>query len=286
MTKVKLSWQLAVCGTQNVLPYLSGCLVIFAPMQFTDTHTHLYAEEFSADIGPLIQEAMAKGIQRFLLPNIDSGSVEGLTVLSEKYPENCFPMMGLHPCSVKDNWEEEMRLVEKLLSEKRFIAVGEIGMDLYWDKTFVKEQEIVFRKQVELANHYKLPVSIHSRESFEEIYTLLLETKKEMPCGVFHCFTGTIEQAKRAINLGFFLGIGGVVTFKNSGLDNTLEQIDLRHVVLETDAPYLAPTPFRGKRNLPEYIINVAQKIAGIKGIPLEEVAGITTANAREIFGI
>lgn len=254
-------------------------------MLFTDTHTHLYAEEFSPDRDLLISEAISSGVQRFFLPNIDSTSVAGLTQLVEKYPSNCFPMMGLHPCSVKENWQQELGLVEKLLSEHKYVAVGEIGMDLFWDKTFVKEQEIVFKKQVELANHYKLPLSIHSRDSFEEIFQILLSTKKEMPCGIFHCFTGNAEQAKRAIDLGFYLGIGGVVTFKNSGLDKVIADIPLQHLVLETDAPYLAPVPFRGKRNLPVYIIKVAEKIAEIKNIPLEEVARITTENACTIFG-
>ena len=255
-------------------------------MIFSDTHTHLYSDEFSSDLDLLISEAKAKGVQRFFLPNIDSTSVEGLTLLAEKYPEHCFPMMGLHPCSVKENWREELDCVEKLLDERRYVAVGEIGMDLFWDKTFVKEQEMVFVRQVELANHYKLPLSIHSRESFEEIYKLLLGTKKEIPCGVFHCFTGNAEQAQRAIDLGFYLGIGGVVTFKNSGLDKVIAGIPLQHLVLETDAPYLAPAPYRGKRNLPEYIIKVAEKIAEIKSVSLEEVAKVTTENSRIIFGL
>ena len=195
-------------------------------------------------------------------------------------------MMGLHPCSVKENWKDELNLVEKLLAEKKYLAVGEIGIDLYWDKTFVKEQVTVFRKQIELANHYKLPVSIHSRESFEEIYSILLDTKKEMPCGIFHCFTGNADQAQRAIGLGFYLGIGGVVTFKNSGLDKVLEQIDLKYLVLETDAPYLAPVPFRGKRNLPEYIVKVAEKVAEVKKTSLEEVARVTSENSKLIFGV
>lgn len=255
-------------------------------MLFTDTHTHLYAEEFAPDRDLLISEAISGGVQRFFLPNIDSTSVESLTQLVEKYPSNCFPMMGLHPCSVKENWQQELGLVEKLLSEHKYVAVGEIGMDLFWDKTFVKEQEIVFKRQVELANHYKLPLSIHSRDSFEEIFQILLSTKKEMPCGIFHCFTGNAEQAQRAIDLGFYLGIGGVITFKNSGLDKVIADIPLQHLVLETDAPYLAPVPFRGKRNLPVYIIKVAEKIAEIKNISLEEVAMVTTENSKLIFGV
>jgi len=254
-------------------------------MIVTDTHIHLYAEEFSSDRDLLIREAMEQGVQRFFLPNIDSTSTDALIDLERKYPENCFAMMGLHPCSVKENYREEMAMVEKLLSERTFSAIGEIGIDLYWDKTFVEQQVEVFKKQIELANHYKLAIVIHSRESFEEIYSILLETKKEQPCGIFHCFTGTAEQAKRAIDLGFYLGIGGVVTFKNSGLDAVVAEVDLEHIVLETDAPYLAPVPFRGKRNHPAYILKVAEKISGIKNIPVEEVARITTENSKKIFG-
>ena len=254
-------------------------------MELTDTHTHLYLEDFATDIDILLGDAIRKDVKRFFLPNIDSSSVAALTQLAEKYSENCFPMMGLHPCSVKENWKTELDLVEKLLAGKNYTAVGEIGMDLYWDKTFVKEQEEVFKKQIEWSNHYGLPVSIHSRESFEEIYSILLTVKKQLPCGVFHCFTGNVDQARRAIEMGFFLGIGGVVTFKNSGLDKVLEEINTEHLVLETDAPYLAPVPFRGKRNLPEYILKVAEKIALIKGITVEEVARITTENSKKIFG-
>jgi TatD DNase family protein len=255
-------------------------------MILTDTHTHLYLPEFDSDRDALLAEAKSSGAERFFLPNIDSTSFDAMHALEKKYPENCFAMMGLHPCSVKESWKEEMELVEKKLSERKYFAVGEIGIDLYWDKTFIKEQEEVFKRQIELANHYKLPVSIHSRESFEEIYSMLLETKKEQPCGAFHCFTGNIEQAKRAIDLGFFLGIGGVVTFKNSGLDKTISEIDLKHIVLETDAPYLAPAPHRGKRNLPSYIKLVAEKISAIKNCSVEEVAAITTENSKIIFSI
>ena len=255
-------------------------------MILTDTHTHLYLEDFASDRDLLIKEAMVKGVQRFFLPNIDSSSVEDLHQLSEKYPEHCFPMMGLHPCSVKENWKDEMALVEKLLAERKYVAVGEIGMDLYWDKTFVKQQEEVFRKQIDLANQYKLPVSIHSRESFEELYNILLDKKKETPCGVFHCFTGNTDQAKRAIDLGFYLGIGGVVTFKNSGLDKVITETGIENLVLETDAPYLAPVPFRGKRNLPEYIVKVAEKISEVSGVSVEDVVTITTQNSIKVFGV
>jgi TatD DNase family protein len=255
-------------------------------MLLTDTHIHLYSDDFLSDRDLLIREAMDKGVQRFFLPNIDSSSFTALHELSEKYPDNCFPMMGLHPTSVKENWKEEMSLVEKKLAEKKYYGVGEIGIDLHWDKTFVKEQEEIFKRQIELANYYGLPIVIHCRESFEEIYQILIEKKKEEPCGIFHCFTGNKDQARRAISLGFYLGIGGVVTFKNSGLSEVLSNIELKHIVLETDAPYLAPIPFRGKRNLPVYIVKVAEKIAEIKNVSVEEVAAITTENSKKIFNI
>jgi TatD DNase family protein len=255
-------------------------------MIFTDTHIHLYSDDYTSDRDLLIKEAIEQGVQRFFLPNIDSTSIDALLELEKKYPQNCFPMMGLHPTSVKENWKEEMAIVEEQLKQRKYYGVGEIGIDLYWDKTYVKEQTEVFKRQVELANQYKLPIIIHSRESFEEIYTVLLETKKEEPYGIFHCFTGTLDQAQRAIDLGFYLGIGGVVTFKKAGLAETIANIDLKYLVLETDAPYLAPVPFRGKRNLPAYIVKVAEKIAEVKNIPLEEVARITTENSKKIFGV
>jgi TatD DNase family protein len=253
---------------------------------FTDTHTHLYSEDFGTDLPKLIEEASAAGVQRYFMPNIDSSSVDAMLGVEKQFPGKCFAMMGLHPCSVKKNWKEEMSVVEDWLSKRKFAAVGEMGIDLYWDKTFLEEQKIVFRKQVELANHYKLPIVIHTRDSFEVAYELLKEMKKDVPCGIFHCFTGNVEQAKRVIDLGFFLGIGGVVTFKNSGLDKTLSEIDLKNIVLETDAPYLAPVPFRGKRNDPSYLVKVAEKIAVIKKCSVDDVARITSENSKLIFGI
>lgn len=253
-------------------------------MRIFDTHIHLYSEEFKSDLPELLTMAEAAGVERFYMPNIDSTSIESMLELEKKFPGKCFPMMGLHPCSVKANWKEEMLLMEEWLAKKRFSAVGEMGIDLYWDKTFIEEQKIVFRKQVELANHYKLPIVIHTRDSFETAYELLKEIKKESPCGIFHCFTGNAEQAKRVIDLGFFLGIGGVVTFKNGGLDKVLPEIDLKHIVLETDGPYLAPVPFRGKRNEPAYLRMVAEKIAEVKNCSLEEVAEVTTKNAESVF--
>src|SRR5688572_14121065 len=254
-------------------------------MILTDTHTHLYLPEFDSDRDTLIAEAKASGIERFFLPNIDSSSKNAMHSLETKFPDNCFAMMGLHPTSVKENWKKELEAVEQNLNERKYVGVGEIGIDLYWDKTFIKEQEEVFKRQIELANHYKLPVSIHSRESFEEIYSILLQTKKEQPCGAFHCFTGNVDQANRAIDLGFYLGIGGVVTFKNSGLDRTLAEVHLKNVVLETDAPYLAPAPHRGKRNVPGFLKLVAEKVAAIKNVSVGEVAEITTENSKQVFG-
>lgn len=219
------------------------------------------------------------------MPNIESSTIEGMLELENKYPEFCFPMMGLHPCSVKANWESEMKIVEDWLNRRKFVAIGEMGIDLYWDKTFVEEQKEVFKRQVDLANQFKIPIVIHSRDSFELIYELLLEKKKEAPFGIFHCFTGNEDQANRAIDLGFYLGIGGVLTFKNSGLDKVVEKIDLNHLVLETDAPYLAPVPQRGKRNLPEYLILIAEKMALLQGKTVDEVTKKTTENSIKIFG-
>ncbi|HNS12404.1 MAG TPA: TatD family hydrolase [Bacteroidia bacterium] len=253
-------------------------------MTLTDTHTHLYSEEFEADREILINNAIKQGVSRFFLPNIDSTSIEGMLDLERKFPKHCFPMMGLHPCSVKENWNSELEIIEQWLDKRKFCAIGEIGIDLYWDKSFVDEQKKVFLKQVDMANNLSIPIVIHSRDSFEMIYDLLNEQPKKEPCGIFHCFTGSEEQARRAIDLGFYLGIGGVVTFKNSGLDKVVEKIDTKHLVLETDAPYLAPSPNRGKRNLPEYLQLIANKVAELKNISVDEVAEITTNNSKCIF--
>lgn len=254
-------------------------------MKITDTHIHLYLPEFGNDREFIIDKAIAAGVDRFFLPNIDSSSIESMLKLSEKYPEHCFPMMGLHPCSVKENFEEELKIVEEYFSKEKFYAVGEIGLDLYWDKTFFEQQKEAFTIQCQWAVDKNLPVAIHTRNSFEEAISLLKEMPK-IPRGVFHCFSGNAEQAKEAIDLGFFLGIGGVVTFKNSGLDKVMENIDLKHLVLETDAPYLAPEPHRGKRNEPFYIKLVAEKISLIKNIPVSEVSEITSENASKLFSI
>jgi len=220
-----------------------------------------------------------------LLPNIDSNSIDGMLELCENYPENCFPMMGLHPGSVKENYPEELKLVEEWLNrDKRFIAIGEIGIDLYWDKAFQEEQKIVFRMQLQMAKARQLPVVIHSRNSFTEIMQILEDELSPGLEGVFHCFTGNIEQAKKIIDSGFKLGIGGVVTFKNSGLDMVIPQVGLEHILLETDAPYLTPVPYRGKRNESSYVYYVAERIAEIKNTSIEEVATITTKKCKGTF--
>jgi len=253
-------------------------------MIFTDTHTHLYLNAFDEDRDSVVKNAIDQSIKYMLLPNIDSGSVEGMLNLCDKFPKNCFPMMGLHPTSVKENYKDEIENVASWFEKQKFCAVGEIGIDLYWDKTFIKEQEEAFRIQIELALEKNLPIVIHSRESFDEIFKVLEDYRDSGLRGVFHCFTGTIDQANLAIELGFLLGIGGVVTFKNSGLDKVIKEIDLQHIVLETDSPFLAPMPFRGKRNESAYINIIAKKISDIKNIDLAEIADITTQNANNLF--
>lgn len=253
-------------------------------MILTDTHIHLYAEEFDSDRKELIQLAIEQQVSRFFLPNIDSTSVKGLLDLQQHYPENCFPMMGLHPCYVKENYVKELKIVEKELGQNTYSAIGEIGMDLYWDKTFVTQQEAAFVRQITWASELNLPVSIHSRNATDEVIALIEKNSHLQVKGIFHCFSGTNEQAKKAIELGFYLGIGGVVTYKNSGLDTVLSDIDSKHLVLETDAPYLPPTPHRGKRNIPSYLTLVAQKLALLKNNSVKEIADITTANSQTIF--
>ena len=253
-------------------------------MLLTDTHIHLYAEEFDADRNDLIRKAADENIKRFFLPNIDSTSIDGMKRIIDAHHETCFPMMGLHPCYVKENYINELKKIETELSKNNYCAVGEIGIDLFWDKTFVKQQEEVFEKQILWASELNLPIIIHSRNSTDEIIALLEKNTQLKNFGIFHCFTGTIEQAQKIISMGFYLGIGGVVTFKNSGMDKVVSQIDLQHIVLETDAPYLSPTPHRGKRNIPSYLKLVAQKISEIKNCSLEEVANLTTENSKNIF--
>ena len=252
----------------------------------TDTHTHLYAEEFDQDRNEMMQRAMDAGVSRFFIPAIDSTCTQAMYNLEHNYPENVFLMMGLHPTYVKENFLEELQHVEDELAKRKFYAIGEIGIDLYWDKTHLPQQQIAFRKQIQLAKQYKLPIVIHCRDAFEEIFEILELEKASDLFGIFHCFSGTYEQAQQAISCNMKLGIGGVVTFKNGKIDQFLNQIDLKHIVLETDAPYLAPVPYRGKRNESSYIVNVVDKLAQIYGLSVQEIATITTANSKAIFGI
>ena len=255
-------------------------------MIITDTHTHLYVEAFSEDRDEVIQRAIDNNISRFFIPAIDSTYTEEMLQLEAQYPNNVWLMMGLHPTHVKENYKEELSHVEMMLERRSFVALGEIGIDLYWDNSTLKIQQEAFRYQIQLAKKYKLPIVIHSRESFDEIFEVLEEEKGDDLFGIFHCFTGTLEQAHRAISYNMKLGIGGVVTFKNGKIDKFLEQIDLKHLVLETDSPYLAPTPYRGKRNESSYILMVLEKLSYIYGVSMEEIANITTANSKEIFKI
>ena len=255
-------------------------------MIITDTHTHLYSEAFDDDRKEVINRAIELGVTRFFIPAIDSTYTKGMFNLEKEFSEHVFLMMGLHPTHVKDNYKEELKHVEEMLTQRPFVAVGEIGIDLYWDKTTLSIQQDAFRRQIRLAKKHKLPIVIHCRESFDEIFEILEEEKGDDLYGIFHCFTGTIEQAHKAISYNMKLGIGGVVTFKNGKIDQFLNQIDLKHIVLETDAPYLAPTPYRGKRNESSYIINVLNKMSDIYNVPIEKIAEITTANSKEVFKI
>jgi len=251
----------------------------------TDTHTHLYSQEFSQDLDQVIQRALNAKVERFFIPAIDSSYVQAMYDLEKKYPKNVFLMCGLHPTSVKENYQQELNFIEKQLEQRTFVAIGEIGMDLFWDKTFIKEQQYSFRFQIALAKKHKLPIVIHCREAFDEIFEILEEQKSDDLHGILHCFSGTLEQAKQAISFNMKLGIGGVVTFKNGKIDKFINQIDLKHIVLETDSPYLAPVPFRGKRNESAYIVNVAEKLSELYGVSVQEIAEITTKNSIEVFG-
>ncbi|MFD1294897.1 TatD family hydrolase [Lutibacter holmesii] len=255
-------------------------------MIITDTHTHLYSDQFDEDRNDVIQRALDAGVSRFFIPAIDSTFLESMLNLEKDFPENTFLMMGLHPTHVKENVEKELAFVKKWLDQRTFYAVGEIGIDLYWDKTFLKQQQHAFKQQIKWAKEKKLPIAIHCRDAFDEIFEILEEEKGSDLFGVFHCFTGNLEQANKAISYNLKLGIGGVVTFKNGKIDQFLNEIPLEHIVVETDAPYLAPTPFRGKRNETSYITNVVDKLADIYKISAEEVATITTKNSKDVFGI
>ncbi len=255
-------------------------------MILTDTHTHLYSDEFESDRDEMIQRAISTGVTRFFVPAIDSTCTPSMYDLEEKYPQNIFLMTGLHPCYVKENYAEELSYIENQLVQRKFVAIGEIGIDLYWDKSTLGIQKIAFRHQIQLAKKYKLPIVIHCRESFDEIFEVLESEKSEELYGIFHCFSGNFEQAKRAISYNMKLGIGGVVTFKNGKIDQFINQIDINELVLETDSPYLAPAPYRGKRNESSCVKLVASKLSELYGVSIEEIARITTENSKSVFGI
>lgn len=253
-------------------------------MIITDTHTHLYSEAFDEDRSEMMQRAIDNGVERFFIPAIDSSYTKAMMKLEKDFPKNVHLMTGLHPTSVKDNYKEELNHVEELLSQRSFCAIGEIGIDLYWDKSTLEIQKEAFRHQINLAKQHGLPTVIHCREAFDEIFEVLETEQDDSLYGIFHCFTGTLDQARRAIGLNMKLGIGGVVTFKNGKIDQFMDQIDLKHIVLETDSPYLAPKPYRGKRNESAYITKVLEKLSEIYQLSEVEIARITTENSKEVF--
>ena len=255
-------------------------------MIITDTHTHLYSEQFNEDRNEMMQRALDKGVSRFFIPAIDSNYLDAMLDLEKAFPKNVFLMMGLHPTHVNENVKEELAFVKKWLDKRTFYAVGEIGIDLYWDKTFLIQQQQAFKTQIQWAKEKNLPIVIHCRDAFDEIFEILETEKDDKLYGIFHCFSGNLEQAKKAISYNMKLGIGGVVTFKNGKIDQFLAEIPIEHLVLETDAPYLAPTPYRGKRNESSYITKVLDRLADIYKLTPQEIAAITTQNSKDVFGI
>jgi TatD DNase family protein len=254
-------------------------------MKLIDTHSHLYDEVFKDDIEQVLQKAAAEGVSHCYLPAIDSSSHEAMLALETNFPRQCTAMMGLHPCYVKENYQNELDIVEHYLEQRKFVAIGEIGLDYYWDRTFEVQQKEAFQLQMEWAIQYQLPIVIHTRNAMQETIDMVKPFVPKGITGIFHCFSGSYESAKEIIKAGFYLGIGGVVTYKNAGLAEVLEKIPLEHLVLETDAPYLTPVPFRGKRNESSYLSYIVHKLAEIKAVPIETVASITTTNAQKIFG-
>lgn len=253
-------------------------------MVLADTHAHLYLEQFDEDRDDMMRRASEAGVERIYLPNVDSRTISAMLAVEAAYPDRCFAMMGLHPCSVKEDYERELSIVQQWLNERPFCAVGEIGIDLYWDKTFFEVQKTAFLTQVDWALEHDLPIVIHARESLDILIELLKPIKDRRLRGIFHCFGGSVEQAEAAISMNFLLGIGGVLTYKKSGLDEVLKHIDLQHLVLETDSPYLAPAPYRGKRNESAWTRIVAERLAEVKQENLEAIAEVTTRNALKIF--
>ena len=255
-------------------------------MLLTDTHTHLYYETDEVKQAALLQRCFDQGIDRLFLPNVDVASIARIDELVSRYPENCFAMSGLHPCEVGKNYADVLAEIKASMPSRKIYAIGEIGIDLYWDKSTLKYQQEAFAIQIGWAKEMGLPIVIHCREAFDEVFEVLEQHKDEKLFGILHCFTGNLEQAKRCIDLGFCLGIGGVLTYKKAGLDLVLYDVPLEHIVLETDSPYLAPVPFRGKPNESSYLIHIAKKVAEIYQLSVEEVAEITTSNSRKIFNI
>ncbi len=255
-------------------------------MILTDTHTHLYYETDPEKLSDLMQRSLDNKVCRLFLPNVDSESIPLVFGLSERYPNHCFPMLGLHPCDVKANYKEELDSISKEIAQRKVYAIGEIGIDLYWDKSTLSIQQEAFRIQIDWAKNLGLPIVIHCREAFDEIFEILNELKDDKLRGIFHCFSGTLKQAHQVIGLGFYLGIGGVLTYKNSGLDKVIQDVSLEHLVLETDSPYLTPVPFRGKPNESSYLVYIAQKLADLKQVSLHEIAEVTTQNSRMVFGV
>jgi len=255
-------------------------------MVLTDTHTHLYYETITEKRTALMQRCVDNNITRLFLPNVDAASVPLVYGLVNDYPQYCYPMLGLHPCDVKENWEEELSAIMDAHQQNKIYAIGEIGIDLYWDKTHLKEQVDAFVKQINWAKSLDLAIVIHCRDAFDEVYEVLKQEADEKLRGIFHCFGGNAEQAQKVIDLNFYLGIGGIVTYKNSGLDKVIPEIDLKHIVLETDSPYLTPVPFRGKPNESSYLVYIAQKVAELHQTSIEKVAEVTTENSRLVFGI
>jgi len=253
-------------------------------MGFIDTHCHLYLKEFATDIAEVINRAEAVGVKKFYMPAIDSETLPFLLKMENEYPSKCIAMAGLHPCSVKENYKEELQIVDNILHERSFAAIGEIGLDFYWDRAFEKLQYETFHLQIEWALQYDIPIVIHSRDSMQQCIDVVQQHQNGKLQGIFHCFTGTAELAKKIIDLGFYLGIGGVLTYKNSGLAQTLKNVPMDSIVLETDAPYLTPVPFRGKRNESSYLKYIAENLAMLKNISMEEVERVTTSNAEKIF--
>jgi TatD DNase family protein len=255
-------------------------------LQFIDTHTHLYASEFDADRTAVVEKAIQNGVTHFFLPNIDIHSIQPMLDLVWNFPNHCFPMMGLHPCSVDQHVEAHLFQIQKWFKKRKFYAIGEIGLDYYWSTEFKAEQIRAFRMQIQWAIQQDLPIVIHARNSNEDVIAILKEMKHPRLRGIFHCFGGNAAQAAEVVDLGFLLGIGGVLTFKNGGLDKAIEDISIEHLVLETDSPYLAPMPYRGKRNESFYILEVARKLAELKKVGLNQLAEITTQNAQKVFGM